>query len=36
MMFVYRELILRPIKNNFYDIPEWLPMSENYFIDKYF
>jgi 4-amino-4-deoxy-L-arabinose transferase-like glycosyltransferase len=33
---VYREQILRPIKNKFYDIPKWLPMSENYFIDKYF
>lgn len=33
---VYREQILRPIKNNFYAIPEWLPVGENYFMDKYF
>lgn len=32
----YRELVLRPIKNNYYQIPAWLPTQGNYFIDKYF
>ncbi|WP_235814663.1 glycosyltransferase family 39 protein [Propionispora sp. 2/2-37] len=32
----YRELVLRPIKNNYYQIPAWLPTQDNYFIDKYF
>ncbi len=33
---VYRELVLRPIKNNYYQLPAWLPTQGNYFIDKYF
>lgn len=33
---VYRELVLRPIKNNYYQLPAWLPTAGNYFIDKYF
>lgn len=32
----YHELVLRPIKDNFYKIPSWLPMKGNYFSDKYF
>jgi hypothetical protein len=33
---VYRELVLRPIKDNYYQIPAWLPTKGNYFVDKYF
>ena len=33
---VYRELVLRAIKNNYYQIPAWLPTQGNYFTDKYF
>ncbi|MCC5466662.1 ArnT family glycosyltransferase [Pelosinus baikalensis] len=33
---VYQEQVLRPIKNNYYQIPAWLPTQGNYFIDKYF
>ena len=33
---IYREKVLRSIKDNYYQIPTWLPMKGNYFTDKYF
>nr|NSL47395.1 glycosyltransferase family 39 protein [Dendrosporobacter quercicolus DSM 1736]SDL87898.1 Dolichyl-phosphate-mannose-protein mannosyltransferase [Dendrosporobacter quercicolus] len=33
---VYRELVLRPIKNTYYQLPVWLPTPGNYFTNKYF
>jgi len=33
---VFREKILRPVKNNFYTLPAWLPNGGCYFLEKYF